>query len=85
MEGEILKCRIFATLTIKVHNFLITLVLMKLTYGIVEFVVINVVIGYDVPLRLCKTKGIKIINKNASNIKIRKKKTVQKLCKYTLL
>ena len=66
-------------------NLIINLVLMKLTYGIVEFVVIYVVIGYDVPLRLCKKKGIKIINKNASNIKIRKKKTVQKLCKYTLL
>ena len=50
---------------------------MKLTYGIVEFVVMNVVIGYDVPLRLCKKRRIKIINKNASNIKIRKKK----LCK----
>ena len=77
MEGgfEILKCRIFATSTIKV----ISLLRMKLTYGIVEFVVINVVIGYDVPLRLCKKKGIKIINKNASNIKIRKKKNCAKI------
>ena len=33
---------------------------MKLTYGIVEFVVINVVIGNDVPLRLWNIKKIEI-------------------------
>ena len=47
-------------------NLIINLVLMKLTYGIVEFVVINVVIGYDVPLRLCKKRTIKIINKDTN-------------------
>ena len=48
----------------------------KFTYGIVEFVVINVVIGYDVPLRLWK-KNNREYKQKCKKHKNKKEKTAK--------